>query len=93
LQGGIVYWLLASPLEAVNWLAHYILDRVCFLAERASNISKCAKDSMLVKSIKCQIDHPLMDGRTLNQQWVLIADSTKALSASFFPDCPIAQPR
>jgi len=64
-----------------------------FLAERASNISKCAKDSMLVKSIKCQIDPPLMDGRTLNQQWVLIADSTKALSASFFPDCPIAQPR
>ncbi len=28
--------------------------------------------------------------RTLNQQWVLIVDSTKVLVASFFPDCPIA---
>jgi hypothetical protein len=56
LQGGIVYCLLASPLEAVIRLANYILDRVCFLAERASNTSKCAKDSMLVKSITCQID-------------------------------------
>jgi len=28
-------------------------------------------------------------GRMLNQQWVFICDSTKLLTASFSPDCPI----
>jgi hypothetical protein len=32
-----------------------------------------------------------MNGRTLNHQWVLIADSTKVLSSSFYSGLPVAQ--
>jgi hypothetical protein len=36
---------------------------------------------------------PCANWMTLNQQWVLIADSTKVLSDSFSPERPIAQSR
>jgi hypothetical protein len=35
--------------------------------------------------------HQLTKQKTPNYQWVLVADDTKVLLASFFPDCPNAR--